>query len=96
MPENTESLSGNLKDSYGRGKVGESKGFGKLLTRKRDIDEVVDEPEPRKAIEPPKKEEYVSSKTTRKVFSDGVEREWDEDAQSWVPLNPAGFKRIKP
>lgn len=95
MPENTTNLDGNLKDSYGRRKVGESKGFGKLLTRKRDIDAAVDEPDYKPAREE-KKEEYVSSKTTRKVFSDGVEREWDEDAQAWVPLNPTGFKRIKP
>ena len=93
--ETTSNLNGNLKDSYGRRKVGESKGFGKLLTRRRDIDEAVGEPEPRKAIEPPKKEEYESSKATRKVFSDGVEREWDDD-RGWVPLNPTGFKRIKP
>ena len=91
--ENTTNLNGNLKDSYGRRKVGESKGFGKLLTRKRDIDAAVDEPEPTKMKEE-KKEEYVSSTATRKVFSDGIEREWDDD-RGWVPLNPTGFKRIK-
>ena len=97
MGDDTNTGDGLLKDTYSKGK--RMAGFvGVLKGRKKQIDEAAGETTEQPAI-PKKKEEVPEPQPVapakRKVFSDGTEREWDDHSQSWVPLNPTGFKKAK-
>jgi hypothetical protein len=71
-------------------------GFDKILNRKKQIDEAVEEPKSTPTPTAKKAEEPAQEPAKRKTFSDGIEREWDDTSQQWVPLNPGGFQKAKP